>query len=60
MLPLVAGGGGMRRADAAAALPFIDTSLIALHEPGGFVTATVAGLDGGYNRIFIRPPVAIR
>ncbi|HZJ14921.1 MAG TPA: prolyl oligopeptidase family serine peptidase [Chthoniobacteraceae bacterium] len=46
----------VRRArDAVAALPFIDTSLIALQGTslGGFVTATVAGLDHGYNRIFI-------
>jgi dienelactone hydrolase len=48
--------GDVRRArDAVAALPFIDASLIALQGTslGGFVTATVAGLDHGYNRIFV-------
>ena len=46
----------VRRArDAVAALPFVDKSLIGLQGTslGGFVTATVAGLDRGYDRTFI-------
>lgn len=46
----------VRRArDAVAALPCVDTSRIAVQGTslGGFVTATVAGLDHGYNRTFI-------
>jgi cephalosporin-C deacetylase-like acetyl esterase len=46
----------VRRArDAVAALPFTDTSRIGLQGTslGGFVTATVAGLDHGYYRTFI-------
>ncbi len=46
----------VRRArDAVAALPHVDKSLIGLQGTslGGFVTATVAGLDRGYDRIFI-------
>lgn len=46
----------VRRArDAVAALPFVDSSLIALQGTslGGFVTATVAGLDRSYDRVFI-------
>ncbi|MBN1854602.1 MAG: prolyl oligopeptidase family serine peptidase [Pirellulales bacterium] len=50
------GVADVRRArDAVAALPSIDTTKIGLQGTslGGFVTATVAGLDHGYNRIFI-------
>ena len=46
----------VRRArDAAAALPMVDSSVIGLQGTslGGFVTATVAGLDRGYDRVFI-------
>jgi dienelactone hydrolase len=46
----------VRRArDAVAALPCVDTTTIGLQGTslGGFVTATVAGLDRGYNRTFI-------
>ena len=46
----------VRRArDAVAALPFVDSTNIALQGTslGGFVTATVSGLDRGYDRIFI-------
>lgn len=46
----------VRRArDAVAALPVVDSSMIAVQGTslGGFVTATVAGLDHGYDRIFI-------
>ncbi len=46
----------VRRArDAVAVLPHVDTAAIALQGTslGGFVTATVAGLDRGYNRTFI-------
>lgn len=46
----------VRRArDAVAALPFVDKSLVGLQGTslGGFVTATVAGLDRGYDRTFI-------
>ena len=46
----------VRRArDAVVALPFIDKTLIGLQGTslGGFVTATVAGLDRGYDRTFI-------
>jgi dienelactone hydrolase len=46
----------VRRArDAVAALPMIDHSLIGVEGTslGGFVTATVAGLDHGYDRVFI-------
>ena len=46
----------VRRArDAVASLPLIDTSLIALQGTslGGFVTATVAGLDRGFDKCFI-------
>ena len=48
--------GDVRRArDAVAALPNIDNSLIALQGTslGGFVTATVAGLDRGFDKSFI-------
>jgi dienelactone hydrolase len=46
----------VRRArDAVAALPVVDPSMIGLQGTslGGFVTATVAGLDDGYDRVFI-------
>ncbi len=46
----------VRRArDAVASLPFVDKSLVGLQGTslGGFVTATVAGLDRGYDRVFI-------
>ena len=46
----------VRRArDAVAALPMVDHSRIGLQGTslGGFVTATVAGLDHGYDRVFI-------
>ena len=48
--------GDVRRArDAVAALPFIDASRISLQGTslGGFVTATVAGLDRGFDKSFI-------
>jgi len=46
----------VRRArDAVAALPFIDAENISLQGTslGGFVTATAASLDNGYDRVFI-------
>jgi dienelactone hydrolase len=46
----------VRRArDAVAALPVVDSSVIGLQGTslGGFVAATVAGLDQGYDRVFI-------
>jgi dienelactone hydrolase len=46
----------VRRArDAVAALPVVDPSVVGLQGTslGGFVTATVAGLDDGYDRVFI-------
>ncbi len=44
-----------RARDAAAALPVVDSSRIGLQGTslGGFVTSTVAGVDHGYDRIFI-------
>jgi dienelactone hydrolase len=44
-----------RARDAVAALPVVDRSVIGLQGTslGGFVTATVAGLDDGYQRVFI-------
>ena len=48
--------GDVRRArDAVASLPNIDSSLIAVQGTslGGFVTATVAGLDRGFDKSFI-------
>lgn len=48
--------GDVRRAkDAVAILPHVDTSNIALHGTslGGFVVATVSGLDRGYHKSFI-------
>lgn len=46
----------VRRArDAVVALPLVDRSVVGLEGTslGGFVTATVAGLDHGYDRVFI-------
>jgi cephalosporin-C deacetylase-like acetyl esterase len=46
----------VRRArDAVAALPVVDHSIVGLQGTslGGFVAATVAGLDDGYDRVFI-------
>jgi dienelactone hydrolase len=46
----------VRRArDAVVALPAVDRSVVGLQGTslGGFVTATVAGLDSGYDRVFI-------
>jgi dienelactone hydrolase len=46
----------VRRArDAVAALPVVDSTMIGLQGTslGGFVAATVAGLDRGYDRVFI-------
>lgn len=46
----------VRRArDAVAALPVVDSSVVGVQGTslGGFVTATVAGLDRGYDRVFI-------
>ncbi|HEX2749244.1 MAG TPA: prolyl oligopeptidase family serine peptidase [Verrucomicrobiales bacterium] len=48
--------GDIRRArDAVEVLPFVDTSRIGLLgiSLGGFVTATVSGLDRGYGKIFV-------
>lgn len=44
-----------RARDAVAALPLVDHSLVGIQGTslGGFVTATVAGLDHGYDRVFI-------
>jgi cephalosporin-C deacetylase-like acetyl esterase len=46
----------VRRArDAVVALPMVDHSVVGLQGTslGGFVTATVAGMDHGYDRVFI-------
>ena len=46
----------VRRArDAVAALPFVDNDMIGVQGTslGGFVTATVGGIDQGYDRVFI-------
>jgi dienelactone hydrolase len=46
----------VRRArDAVVALPMVDSTVVGLQGTslGGFVTATVAGLDHGYDRVFI-------
>lgn len=46
----------VRRArDAVAVLPTVDSELIALQGTslGGFISATVAGLDHGYDRVFV-------
>ncbi len=48
--------GDVRRArDAVAALPFVDKASISLEGTslGGFVVATVAGLDAGYQKCFV-------
>ena len=44
-----------RACDAVAALPFVDTANTALLgiSLGGFVTATVSGLDHGFDKVFI-------
>lgn len=44
-----------RARDAVVALPAVDSTIIGLEGTslGGFVAATVAGLDHGYNRVFI-------
>jgi dienelactone hydrolase len=50
------GFADVRRArDAVVALPAVDPSVVGLQGTslGGFVTATVAGLDHGYDRVFI-------
>src|SRR5262249_47656956 len=50
------GFADVRRArDAVVALPAVDHSVVGLQGTslGGFVTATVAGLDHGYDRVFI-------
>jgi dienelactone hydrolase len=57
LLPALQQGiADVRRArDAIAALPVVDRSAIGLQGTslGGFVAATVAGLDDGYDRVFI-------
>jgi dienelactone hydrolase len=57
ILPMMKQGiSDARRArDAVAALPTVDRSMIGLEGTslGGFVTATVAGMDHGYDRVFI-------
>jgi dienelactone hydrolase len=57
IIPLMHQGiADVRRArDAVAALPVVDRSRIGLQGTslGGFVTATVAGIDHGYDRVFI-------
>ena len=57
MLPaLKQGVADVRRArDAVASLPLVDSSVIGVQGTslGGFVTATVAGVDTGYDRVFI-------
>ena len=57
ILPMMQQGvADVRRArDAVAALPQVDGSVVGLEGTslGGFVTATVAGLDRGYDRTFI-------
>ncbi len=57
ILPMMQQGiADVRRArDAVVALPMVDRSVVGLEGTslGGFVTATVAGLDHGYDRIFI-------
>jgi len=48
-------GDARRARDAVAALPVVDKSRIGIQGTslGGFVTATTAGLDHGYDRVFI-------
>jgi dienelactone hydrolase len=57
ILPMMQQGiADVRRArDAVVALPVVDHSIVGLEGTslGGFVTATVAGLDHGYDRVFI-------
>jgi dienelactone hydrolase len=57
ILPMMQQGiADVRRArDAVVALPPVDRSVVGIQGTslGGFVTATVAGLDHGYDRIFI-------
>jgi dienelactone hydrolase len=57
ILPMMQQGiADVRRArDAVVALPPVDRSVVGLEGTslGGFVTATVAGLDHGYDRVFI-------
>jgi dienelactone hydrolase len=57
IIPLLHQGiADTRRArDAVVALPAVDRSVVGLQGTslGGFVAATVAGLDHGYNRVFI-------
>jgi dienelactone hydrolase len=57
ILPMMQQGiADVRRArDAVVALPPVDHSVVGLEGTslGGFVTATVAGLDHGYDRVFI-------
>lgn len=57
ILPMMVQGiVDVRRArDAVVALPVVDDSVVGLQGTslGGFVTATVAGLDHGYDRVFI-------
>lgn len=57
LLPsLQQGIADVRRArDAVVALPIVDRSVVGVQGTslGGFVTATVAGLDSGYDRVFI-------
>lgn len=57
MLPALRQGiADARRArDAVTALPCVDASVVGLQGTslGGFVTATVAGMDRGYDRVFI-------
>ena len=57
ILPMMKQGiSDARRArDAVAVLPMVDPSVVGLEGTslGGFVTATVAGLDHGYDRVFI-------
>jgi hypothetical protein len=57
ILPMMQQGiADVRRAhDAVVALPVVDHSVVGLEGTslGGFVTATVAGLDHGYDRVFI-------
>ncbi len=57
ILPMMQQGvADVRRArDAVVALPHVDGTVVGLEGTslGGFVTATVAGLDRGYDRVFI-------
>jgi dienelactone hydrolase len=57
LLPMMKQGiADVRRArDAVVALPVVDRSVVGLEGTslGGFVAATVAGIDSGYDRVFI-------